>query len=71
MTFGEIFYWNKSAVWNTCPSGDQREAPGAEVGSGQKEIRVPLTEERVRTEKKELKGPIFVNESFTSLVIAK
>jgi uncharacterized protein (TIGR02271 family) len=32
--------------------GDQREAPGAEVGSGQKEIRVPLTEERVRTEKK-------------------
>jgi uncharacterized protein (TIGR02271 family) len=33
-------------------TGESREAAGAEVGSGQKEIRVPLTEERVHVEKK-------------------
>lgn len=32
--------------------GEGREAAGAEVGSGEKEIRVPLTEERVSVEKK-------------------
>jgi len=32
--------------------GSGREATGAQVGSGEKEIRVPLTEERVRLEKK-------------------
>jgi uncharacterized protein (TIGR02271 family) len=33
-------------------AGQGREASGVEVGSGQKEIRVPLTEERVHVEKK-------------------
>ncbi len=32
--------------------GEGREAPGAQIGSGQKEIRIPLTEERVQVEKK-------------------
>ena len=32
--------------------GQQREASGAEIGSGEKELRVPLTEERVHVEKK-------------------
>src|SRR5204863_7389667 len=32
--------------------GGGREATGAGVGSGEKEIRVPLSEERVRVEKK-------------------
>src|SRR5437764_2192643 len=32
--------------------GSGREAAGAQVGSGEKEIRVPLNEERVRVEKK-------------------
>jgi uncharacterized protein (TIGR02271 family) len=32
--------------------GSGREAPGAQVGSGDKEIRIPLTEERVSVEKK-------------------
>jgi uncharacterized protein (TIGR02271 family) len=32
--------------------GDGREAAGAQVGSGEKEIRVPLSEERVHVEKK-------------------
>ena len=32
--------------------GQQREATGAEIGSGEKEIRVPLSEERVHVEKK-------------------
>jgi uncharacterized protein (TIGR02271 family) len=33
-------------------SGDGREASGTQVGSGEKEIRVPLSEERVHVEKK-------------------
>lgn len=33
-------------------AGEGREATGAEVGSGEKEIRVPLSEERVHVEKK-------------------
>jgi uncharacterized protein (TIGR02271 family) len=32
--------------------GDGREASGTQVGSGEKEVRVPLTEERVHVEKK-------------------